>query len=388
MSNSQISHQSPFAARCAVRLPREGLIWLLATAFMLAIGLFKVINLLALLGCLLLVVWVLNALLAGRGLRHLRGQRWLGGPIFAQTPFTVTLEMMNQAPKAIMGIHLEDQGPGHALSRFVPALASRETLRCSEEVVLPVRGRYAWEAFRAVSGYPFGLVRRQVLLAPATEVIVLPRLGQLQRGRLRRWLPPLGLTRDRVRHEARRHATAQSEFHGLRSFRSGDSPRWIHWRTSARRGELMVREFEDVPTEDLIIVFDPGANAEAWADLETALSLTATIVWEWCRHKGDRLVLAVAGSRPLVLDGHTGPSHAQRLLECLAVVTAEPPVADLTALLELLEARKVPATPLLVVSARPGDLAAQLSRRLQRPAAAVAASALAGIDFYEGPPPS
>src|SRR5262249_61272803 len=118
-------------------------------------------------------------------------------------------------------------------------------------------------------------------------------------GRLRRFLhqamPALG----RSRRRPVRHPTAQSEIHGVRPFRSGDSPRWIHWRTTARRGELMVREVEETPTDNLIVVVDPwvpgpqdrGQESGTWEEagkgpppfpvLEDALSLAATVGWEW-----------------------------------------------------------------------------------------------------------
>jgi len=59
------------------------------------------------------------------------------------------------------------------------------------------------------------------------------------------------------RRRPRVHPTAQAEIHGVRSYRSGDNPRLIHWRTSARRGELMVRELEDVPSDNLLVIVDP-----------------------------------------------------------------------------------------------------------------------------------
>src|SRR5204863_4021232 len=133
------------------------------------------------------------------------------------------------------------------------------------------------------------------------EIIVLPRLGRLHRGRLRRFLARSSLTVSRSLQHPRRHPSAQAEFHGLRAFRSGDSPRWIHWRTSARCGELMVREFEDVPSDNLILVVDPslpekrgrdtlhsGVPSPFFALLEDAISLAATICWAWCRQTGDR----------------------------------------------------------------------------------------------------
>src|SRR5262249_46220176 len=145
---------------------------------------------------------------------------------------------------------------------------------------------------------------------------------RLHGGRLRRFLRPAAVLADRLGRGGRRHASARTEFHALRAFRSGDSPRWIHWRTSARRGELMVREFEAPPTDDLIIVLDPYApgGPPQDADLEAAVSLVATICWARCRQKGDRLALVITGTNATVLDGVSGPEHAMRLLECLAVV--------------------------------------------------------------------
>ena len=67
------------------------------------------------------------------------------------------------------------------------------------------------------------------------------------------------------RQAGSRHELARADFHGLRQYRTGDSLRWIHWRTSARRGQLMVKEYEDVPGEDLVLVFDPtGADGPAF----------------------------------------------------------------------------------------------------------------------------
>src|SRR5262249_28332690 len=128
-------------------------------------------------------------------------------------------------------------------------------------------------------GYPFGLVRRRIEVGPGREVLVLPRLGWVHRGRLRNYLrggaPEDGAIR---RHRPQRDPSAQAEFHGLRAWRTGDSPRSIHWRTPARRGELMVREYEDVPSDNLLLVLDPSLPARpGGADLfEQAVSLAAT----------------------------------------------------------------------------------------------------------------
>ena len=77
----------------------------------------------------------------------------------------------------------------------------------------------------------------------------------------------------------------------------------------------MVREFEDVPGDDLILVVAPGGG-----DVEATIDLAAGVCWEWCRRRGDRLAL-LAGKK--LLDDRTGPEHVRALLECLAELPAK-----------------------------------------------------------------
>jgi uncharacterized protein (DUF58 family) len=246
-------------------------------------------------------------------------------------------------------------------------------------VVLRRRGTYSWGPLVALGGRPFGLVQRRVLLAPAREVLVLPRLGWLHRGLLRRRLHSARVPGDAVRRSGFTHRAAQEEFHGLRPFRTGDSPRAIHWRTSARRGELMVREYEDLPGDDLLLVFDPAAPAGA-AEFESAVSLAATVCWEWCRQRGDRLILAAPGPAGTLLDGLTGPEHGRRLLAFLAGVqpAVGPGPADFLANLADLAG----GLAVLVVAGGPSPLADGLARQLHRPVTFLDASALGGCEFY------
>jgi uncharacterized protein (DUF58 family) len=355
------------------------------------IGLTKTINLLALLGCVMFAVWLLNLALAGRGLNRLCGQRWIAQPIFAGSPVALTVEVQNPGAKAVPGVRIADGGAARGLEWFVPLLGAGGTVRCATQVLLPDRGRFAWDKLGATSRFPFGLVRRDVTLAPPIEIVVWPRLGRLHRGRFRQYLPRVGQARDRIRREARRHPTAHTEFHGLRAFRSGDSPRWIHWRTSARCGELMVREFEDVPTDDLILVVDPSRAARTQPnapcpELEAIISLTATICWEWCRQRGDQLVLIIAGAAPLLVDGVTGPEHVGNLLDCLAGLEPEPcRTLDAEPLLRRLTGQQLPAAPVLVLATGPSGLGEVVGQHLQRPVAVMTASGLADLDCYEVP---
>ena len=91
----------------------------------------------------------------------------------------------------------------------------------------------------------------------------------------------------------RRHdrTARQQEYHGLRDYRPGDSPRWIHWRTTARVGEPMVKEFEQQTEQDLAVLLDPwlpraGATPEQREAVEDAIRFAATVCLEACRRPG------------------------------------------------------------------------------------------------------
>ncbi len=337
------------------RLTGTGWLFLLLGGGLTALGVAKNINLLALLGIVLLVVLLLHGLVVGRRLGRLRAYRHPDELLFAGSTCRVDVWLHNTSVRSCPGVLLDDLVSGQPRSWYLDRVEGHARRLCQAEVRLPQRGWHAWGPLSVSSGYPFGLVRRRVVLAPVEHVLVLPRPGRLDRERLRHQLRGADPQGERVRRRGWRHEAAQADFHGLRPFRPGDSPRWIHWRTSARRGELMVREFEDVPGDDLVLLLAPDV------DLEPAVAAAATIVWEWCRRRGDRLVLVLGQE---VHDGLSGPDHARRLLECLATLSAD----DLrhTAPEALLE---LPATlAVVVLCAGACALAAALEATLHRPA--------------------
>jgi uncharacterized protein (DUF58 family) len=368
------------------RLTREGWYWLFAAVNLLGTGLFKGINLIILLGCLMLVVWLLHWFSSARRIRLLRGTRFLEEPIFAGRGFTLETEIHNPSRSSQAGLVLSDRGPEHEIRWPVPHLPAGATHHFREQIICDQRGPYLIGPLIATSRLPFGLTERAALLAPNREIIVLPRLGRIHRGLLRRRLNAVNLTTGRAQHHPRRNPTAQADLHGLRAFRSGDSPRWIHWRTTARKSELMIREFEEMPTDNLILILDPRLDMDmgracAGRLLEMAISLTASICWEWCRQTGDRLVLGIAGPEPVVLSGTTGRDCALRMLRQLAVQPGTT-VINGEALLDRLSSVGLPPAPVIVVGSRSTTLSDYLTDGLRRPVAALAGSEVESYEFW------
>jgi uncharacterized protein (DUF58 family) len=146
----------------------------------------------------------------------------------------------------------------------------------------------------------------------------------------------------------------------------------------------MVREFEDVPGDDLVLVLDPSGTPGA--HFEQAVTLAASIAWEWCQRHGDRLVFVTASLRPEPVHGLTGPDLARRILESLALVGPErsSPQATAASLRPL-----VPRTAgVVIVTAGPSSLHDALEGPLGRAVALLDASRPEELSFFTPPPSS
>jgi uncharacterized protein (DUF58 family) len=201
-----------------------------------------------------------------------------------------------------------------------------------------------------------------VTIPLAEEILVYPQIGQLGR----RWVQL-----QRQSHENRmgkRHdrSAHQEEYHGLRDYRSGDSPRWIHWRTSARRGELMVKEFEQENEQELAILIDPWlprnkVSPEFRDAMEMAISFAATVCLESCRRQGRRLILGWTGTPPGLCQGQASVKLLHELLQQLAMMR---PATEgtLSELIDLMAAAALRDALLVIVSTRPINLGEEAER--------------------------
>ncbi len=117
-----------------------------------------------------------------------------------------------------------------------------------------------------------------------------------------------------------------AEFSGLREYRRGDSPRHIHWPTTARLNELMMKEFEPLASASLCLALDMNQDANVGsgrhATFEYAVRIAASIAGFTCT-SGIPTRLAGQGKTTLALAAGTGEHHYQTMLDQLAVVDAD-----------------------------------------------------------------
>lgn len=199
-----------------------------------------------------------------------------------------------------------DAAPARAEPLAIPALGPGETATLDHTIIPARRGVLSFTGTTLAAPDPLGLFRSLRHQPLQDRVLVLPR---------RHPVPPLSLPGRRARQPggltlAGKVADAQ-EFVGLRDYRPGDPPRRIHWKSTARRGRPVVKEFQEewfsrhalvldtfaskVDADGRLMPLDPAA-------FEDAVSLAASLATAPEKSPSGSPSRAVAGGRDGVLD--------------------------------------------------------------------------------------
>jgi uncharacterized protein (DUF58 family) len=133
---------------------------------------------------------------------------------------------------------------------------------------------------------PLGFFRGQRSSPDSEVALVLPRFVSLSERRRARELEAA---------MAAPRAGSGNELFGIREYRAGDSLRRIHWRSSARHGELVVREYEPPGLQTLTIAVDPSPESREVAD--QIARIAASEAWD-CIREGGRVVIGAPGLEP------------------------------------------------------------------------------------------
>jgi len=206
------------------------------------------------------------------------------------------------------------------------------------------RGRYPFEDVRAELADPFGLEQAIVQLPVPGALLVYPRLVRL--GPL--FTESGTRSHDGERLLLRRHSGF--ELHSVREYEQGESLRRVHWPSTARRGQLMVKELEDSPRDEIAVLLDADAKAVAGESFEVQVRAAGSILDAYVR-RGRRGVLVINSERREIQHVHSPAADWRRALELLAAVeaTGRTPVGRLLAEEDGPAAR---ALELVVVTAR------------------------------------
>jgi uncharacterized protein (DUF58 family) len=279
-------------------------------------------NLLYLLLGMMLSLIVASGILSEMSLRGLEVTRIPPGRLHAHRPFLMAIALKNGKRRLpSFSIEVEDLLADRPLDKkcYFLKLPAGRTQQTSYRHTLPRRGRYPFTALRLSTKFPFGLFRKSRRIELPAEVIVYPALEPVGH-------PPPPRARA-YGEESRGQRGRRGEFHGLHEYRDGDDPRDIHWRSSARRGRPMVREYEDESARRVSIFLDNALadpnNMVLAEALEQAVSRAASLATDYL----DRgfAVRLVARGEPAPPPWSRGLSSLPRLWRTLALLPTVAP---------------------------------------------------------------
>ncbi len=257
---------------------------------------------------------VVSGWLSEQALRGLVVRRRIAPGVTAGRPARITYEVASRK-RRLPSFSIELREKGIAGAAFLPGLAPGRTAFTRAEVVFPRRGVYPLAELTLATTFPFGFFEKQRDLELPGAVIVWPRTDRRVRAprragdRARRTGPlPAGL------------GGGRGEYRGLRAFRPGDDPHDVHWRSSARRGDLVVREYERDEAESLWISLDLRCPRGAQAAGEAAVEVAAALA-DRASGRGERFGLV---TQDAWIELGTGAPHLEAVLDALAAARLRP----------------------------------------------------------------
>jgi uncharacterized protein (DUF58 family) len=218
----------------------------------------------------LIVRWGTFRLSCSRSIRPVRTS--VGGRI------SVAVNLRNLGRLETGVLLLEDRLPyqlGQPARFVVPGIAGEDRELLNYEINAGARGRYTVGPLVVRLSDPFGLAQVTSELAGTSEVVVHPKVEPLT-------APSLGGELASSSATKVRHLFSQGdEFYTTRDFRDGDDLRKVHWRSSAKRGQLMIRQEERPWQARALIALDLRRHAHrgqgGQASFERMVSIAASI---------------------------------------------------------------------------------------------------------------
>ncbi|MFO0425379.1 MAG: DUF58 domain-containing protein [Planctomyces sp.] len=303
-------------------LPREGVIYL-GIMLMLAIAaLLGHSNMLLLVFGMMAGPFVLNGWVVFSMIKAIVVRRQLPEAVAAGESFQVEIFIQNN--KSFLSsrlIEIRDSISGQNVTEegsltFV-CIPPQSTRTGYYSVRIMKRGLYRFGPVRISSRFPLGIGERGTTVSLPGLLHVHPSIGRLMPD----WKShQREMSETTVRLQSR-PGLFEDEFHRIREFRPGDHPRQVHWRSTAKRGELMIREYDQHRSSDMTVILDLPVMAEnSGYDPELAISFAATICSEQTQKGNDgNIRLMIAGSESIDLSSATAGDFRNAALNALSL---------------------------------------------------------------------
>jgi uncharacterized protein (DUF58 family) len=235
----------------------------------------------------------------------------------------VTLRITAQRGSRIPGSTVIVTGTLDRLGSFECRLRGHRRIVAGEVHLgaLP-RGRFSSSDATVELRDPLGLETRSSPLGTAVSVVVYPRLVQLDN---------LFSDAGRFGSDGRRfllRRPAGFDLHSVREYEQGESLRRVHWPTTARRGQLMVKELEESPRDSVVVVLDCNPAGQAGDPPDSSFDQAARAAGSILRVyavRGRRAVLVTTGKDGCPVSAGSPRDGFRLALGALAVAEPDAP---------------------------------------------------------------
>lgn len=323
-----------------------------------AAALTRQINLLLFIAGLLLGPLILSWYLVKIRKGWFRVQRRLPEIIHAESEFIFSLDLTNVSRGTLFALAArqdildcrqteEDGSQDNSLPAaycllptvfnfFFPRLAPNQKQTQERSCQIPRPGEYRLEPVKLISRFPLGLFECRITIGRRATFWVYPALLET--------LPEdlIQLTAqnwDGVPRETFYPSGSIGDFHSVSAYRPGEDSRLIHWRSSARQGDLVLRRFEPpvgawigivvdmTPPDD----WDETVQTDMPENTQLAIKTAATVIYRLCNHQVDftqrdaQIVLAVTSSENPILSGRSDAAFYHQAMRELAVAKLNAP---------------------------------------------------------------
>ena len=294
------------------------------------------------LGSLLIIIaWVLrmlslNGIKLGRQARSLRASV---GDIFEEH-FEVS--NASKLPKLWLEVSNESSIPNATGSRLITLLRARQKRSYTARTWITNRGGFQLGPTKITSGDPFGIFRVSRVFPASSTLMVLPMIFPVNQFLSPPGLLPGGRAIRRKSMDITPHAA------GVREYVTGDAMKRIHWPTSIRRDQLMVKEFEQdpqaevwlfldtyksvhiekaseeiiSPVDDLILLRRPKFKLPR-STLEYSISITASLAHYFLEQRRSVGLVTSLGRSYKIIPAERSERQEAKILEALAFLQAE-----------------------------------------------------------------
>ncbi len=252
-----------------------------------------------------------------------RGDRLAGDDI----PVQVELDTDSRIPSGALVLRERIARLGE---RETPLVYRHGRLRGRYVLRSVPRGRYPIEAAHVVIEDPFALERVEVELPASASIVVYPRLVDVDR-----LFSESGARTPEGRRLLLRRPSG-FDLHSVREYEQGESLRRVHWASTAKRGQLMVKELEDSPRDEAAVLLDADAASVVGTPPESSFELAVRAAGSIVKShasRGRRAALVVNGARTIYQRVHSYDGDWHRALEILAGVEPDghAPLANMVA---------------------------------------------------------